>query len=73
MHHFDIAYKLTHLILLSVEVLYIGFSLQDFKIQLSQTLQTYVIFKFFISLHVQGQPEHFMRRFTSEHHVHEYK
>ena len=44
-----------------VEVFCIGFSFHTFKIQLSQTLQRYVIFTFFIYMHVHGQPEHVMR------------
>ena len=43
--------------LLSVEVVYIGFSFRPVKIQLSQTLQSYVVFTFFISTHVHGLPE----------------
>ena len=58
MCHFYIAYKLTHLILLSVEVFYDGFSFHPFKIQLSQALQSYVIFHFYAPAR---QPEHVMR------------
>ena len=61
MFHFYIVNIWTHLILLIVEVVYIGF--HPFIIQLNQTLQSYVIFTFFISMHEHGKPEDVMRQF----------
>ena len=57
-HFFDIAYKSTHLIVLKCgSVLYRLFILH-FQNSIMSKVQTYVIFTFFISLHVHGQPEH---------------
>ena len=50
---------------------YIGFSFHSFKIQLSQTLQRYIIFMFFINMHVHGQPEHVMGMTTNKFNVYE--
>ena len=52
---------------------YIGFLFHPFKSQLSKTLQSYVILTFFSPMHMYGQPQKVMRRFTGEHNVHEQK
>ena len=58
---------------LKVEVFYIGFIFHSFKIQFSQTSQTYVVLRFFISVHVHGQSEHVMYHLLLANNVHEYK
>ena len=46
-----------HLVCLVMEVGYISFSFHLFKVKFRETLLSYVIYPFFISMHVYDQPE----------------
>ena len=52
-----------HLVCLVMEVGYITFSFHLFKVKFRETLLSYVIYPFFISMHVHDQPENVKRHF----------
>ena len=58
---FHLEYK--NLVCLAMEVGYISFSCQIFKVNFRETLLSYVIYHFFISMHVHDQPENVKRHF----------
>ena len=46
-----------------MEVGFISFSFHLFKVKFRETLLSYVIYPFFISMHVHDQPENVKRHF----------
>ena len=66
--HINVSYicfylEYNHLVCFVMEVDYISFSFHFFKVKFRETLLSYVIYPFFISMHVHNQLENVKRHF----------